>query len=198
MDQSSGGSRHDASLRTWWMRAVGAADLRPAAKLVAWAIGAHMNAEGSCFPSLNKIGEATGTGVSAVKRWVPKIERAGLLSVQRGGGRGRVNTYQAQIPAHLWASIDPKGAHQEQETSPLARVKRPSSGPRSSSEVHKEKGARVPFVFDKNQGPTPLYHQPFCRTCSESHEGANEGLCTSDVSPAIAIALAQARSESSR
>ena len=93
--------------RTTWGHAVGKADLKPTTKLIAYAIGVHMSVEGRAELGRARIGSyAGGVGITAVKRHIARLEEAGLIVVVRGVGKGNVNTYRGQIPAHLLMLIE--------------------------------------------------------------------------------------------
>ena len=89
------------SRKTLWLRAVGATDLDPRRKAVAWAIGSYMNTEASCWPSEATIAVAASVSERTVQRSIPMIEATGLLVVSRERNR-RGNKYIGAIPKHYW------------------------------------------------------------------------------------------------
>lgn len=65
----------------WWILAH--PDLKPMAKLVATAIGGHMNGRLECCPSRDTIAAIIGVDVKTVTRAVMELERAGVMEVTR-------------------------------------------------------------------------------------------------------------------
>jgi len=89
------------SFKTLWLRAVGCTDLDPTAKLIALTIGAFMDTTAKGWPSLVKIAERASISERTIRRRLPDLVDADILTIRKGGGRGLSNVYQGWIPGHL-------------------------------------------------------------------------------------------------
>lgn len=168
----SGGSAsggHLPSRRTLFNRAVGGADdlgRQPDAppiraekvKVVAWAIGSFMDAEGCCFPSRQTIKDCASVSVKTVDRALVVLEARGLLAIERSdggrrqGGRGSSNRYRALIPSNLWHLWSDDLVDELQERYVLGEddelaglsngVRSALNGVRSESQRRQERGQR--------------------------------------------------------
>lgn len=84
-----------------WNRAMLAARLSPAHRLVALALASFANGHsGECWPSAGEIAEVANVAVRTVLRALPELEGAGLVAVDRRCGRGRRSVYRMTLPAH--------------------------------------------------------------------------------------------------
>lgn len=132
------------TMRTDWMRCIALSDLKPNQKLVAYTIGQRMDGTGSAHPGFPRIAKESGLALSTVKRIRQQLEDAGFVSVRIGGGAGRSNVYSATIPSHVWDRLIEERSHQREETVPPAAQNGPTSGTRSTKEVHIE-GSPSPY-----------------------------------------------------
>ena len=102
-----------------WRNAVRDSDLDQTAKLVAYTLSTFMNGHGVCWPARPTLAEACRCSVLTVDRAVVRVERAGLLAVERTkGGRGRSNRYVAILGNGFMgdAVSREKQLHRESET----------------------------------------------------------------------------------
>jgi hypothetical protein len=86
-----------------WMRAVlAAADLPSAARCLAIAIALHLNVKtGQCNPGHKRLADDIGKSTRSVERFLAVLERAGRLTIKRGG-RGQNNNYVLVWPPTRW------------------------------------------------------------------------------------------------
>jgi DNA-binding transcriptional MocR family regulator len=76
-----------------WRWAIRDAPIDTTAKTVAWALDSRMNGGGQCWPSKAQLAADTGLDKRTVDRALGRLELAGFVTVQRGGGRGHPNRY---------------------------------------------------------------------------------------------------------
>ena len=87
------------ALVTFWRDAVFASGLPPMTKLVGLALAQRMNRDGAAECSRAAVADTAGVGMTVTKEAVRRLERCGLLRVDRTvGGRAFVNRYQAVVP----------------------------------------------------------------------------------------------------
>jgi hypothetical protein len=85
-----------APFQVRWIKAVLKSDLDQVAKLVACAIGAHMNRYGQARPSKATLARLCSSGVSTVDRAVRRLQAAGWISFEPSNGR-HANEYQGHL-----------------------------------------------------------------------------------------------------
>jgi hypothetical protein len=97
MADGSGERRHVSGLV--WMRAIRDSDAlgSPTSRVVAWAIGLRMDADGVCWPSLPTIARESRVHRSTVQRHITVLVAEGWLRREKGGGH-RSTRYIAMIP----------------------------------------------------------------------------------------------------
>jgi DNA-binding transcriptional MocR family regulator len=76
-----------------WHDQICKSELDPTARHVGLALCWFMDRTGQCYPSRPTLAERTGYSVRTVERALKRLEQAGDLRVQRGGGRGKTNLY---------------------------------------------------------------------------------------------------------
>jgi DNA-binding transcriptional ArsR family regulator len=81
-----------------WRLELVESELDATARLVGLTLDTFMSAGGVCFPSRAAIAHRSGLDVRTVERATRRLERAGLLRVERGGGR-TCSRYYALIPS---------------------------------------------------------------------------------------------------
>ena len=104
-----------------WTWAIRDAPVDRTAKLVAWALGSRMNGTGECWPSKAQLAADTGLDVRTVDRAVVRLERAGLVTVRRGNGRGHPNRYRPGNPGvnpGASAGVYPEKPRQKRQINP--------------------------------------------------------------------------------
>jgi DNA-binding transcriptional MocR family regulator len=106
MANDSPGSGEQSFRLRWTLAVRDDFRLRPVAKLVAWTLSSHMDANGgSCFPGIPRLAIETGLCENTVRAAVRELEERQYVAVNRGGGRrrggsARTNEYQALLPAN--------------------------------------------------------------------------------------------------
>lgn len=90
------------SPRLHWLLAIRNSSLRPAPRLVAYAVSAFMDSEGVCYPSQAALVAATGLGRRTVQRELHELHRAGWLHRRgemksRRGGRA-IAVWEGRVP----------------------------------------------------------------------------------------------------
>ncbi|MCA1298496.1 helix-turn-helix domain-containing protein [Stappia indica] len=82
-----------------WMMALGIDQrLTPAEMRIGIVLCGYINARsGRAWPTVPTLAEATGTSDSSAKRAIRKLEKVGLISVHRKGGRGHPNYYELRF-----------------------------------------------------------------------------------------------------
>ena len=100
-----------------WIEKAWAVALPAREKLVLLAIVSHANAEGCCWPGIERLVDMTGLSRRTVLRAISTLEDVGVITVERGAGRAnryRVNAHnepQKPVPARHQCQRD-TGANQ--------------------------------------------------------------------------------------
>lgn len=82
-----------------WRQAVTDSNLSPMARLVAFVLSMHMNADGgSCWPSTATVGREAGLSEPSARKHLARLVELGWLS--RRDRPGRTSTFQASYPSH--------------------------------------------------------------------------------------------------
>jgi hypothetical protein len=136
-----------------WRRLILASELRPSARLIAFALSTHMDSDGgSCFPSLTRLQRETGLSRSGVILALAELERASLIERVRGG-RGRPTRYRATSPLTglpVVHSVDPTSALSGPED--VQEDAHNYSG-RAHARRKKERGARAGSARPSKKSP---------------------------------------------
>jgi Helix-turn-helix domain len=135
------GAVRQPSRRTRWVAAVRDSDLPSTAKLVAWALGSFMNAEGECYPKRETIARAAGLHPTTVKRTLSELARRGWVSRCQGGGRGHPSDFRAEIPGVHDTPLSANGERRTQKRGAEDSETGSARRPRSHEEVTKEEAA---------------------------------------------------------
>jgi hypothetical protein len=85
----------EATYRTQWVHEVKDSDLSRSTKLVALTLAAWMDTSGLCWPSITTIAQGAGLKPRATILHLGKLDAAGYIRRQKGGGRGISTRYQA-------------------------------------------------------------------------------------------------------
>jgi hypothetical protein len=80
-----------------WRNEIRDSELDAKAKHVGLTLSTWMSSDGVCYPSRPTQAEACGYSVRTIDRAIARLERAGLLVVSRGTGRGNSNQYAAVL-----------------------------------------------------------------------------------------------------
>ena len=87
------------------------------AKAVGFVLSTYANADGSCFPGLEKIGDGASLSSKSAGLAVSRLQRAGFIEVQRSKGRGS-HRYKLVTPKEVPGSERPNTASTSGLTTP--------------------------------------------------------------------------------
>ena len=83
---------------TW---AVARTGMTPRDKLVLVILANRANERRECWPSMGSLIDDTGLSERSIQDAVKALARAGVLTIEVGGGRGRTNLYRLQTPQNM-------------------------------------------------------------------------------------------------
>jgi len=81
-------------LPRWWITGGLWAQMKPSDLAVAGVLVVHADRDGIAWPSLETIATLAGIRRTVVIEAIKRLTRLGVITIKRGGGRGRSNTYQ--------------------------------------------------------------------------------------------------------
>lgn len=95
--------------------------------LVFLVLADHADERGMCYPSMETIGRKARMTDRGARNVVRRLEAAGYLTIEKGGGRGRSSRYHLQFPAQ--ASEKPDAAEKAEDGSEIKGGKGGTTNP---------------------------------------------------------------------
>ena len=134
------------------MSAVFESDLPATDRLVMLSLADHANDDGLCYPSVGRLTRRTGLGERTIQEAIRRLQKSGLLDVQKNGGPKGVNVYFLNI-------APPQQPHPRSSRTPAddrvnprsSRTPTPAAAAPKPSFNHKEPRASAPLDEKERQ-----------------------------------------------
>lgn len=134
------------------MSAVFESDLPATDRMVMLSLADHANDDGLCYPSIGRLTRRTGLGERTIQEAIRRLEKSGLLDVQKNGGPKGVNVYIINIEP-------PQQPHPRSSRTPAddcvtprsSRTPTPAAAAPKPSRNHKEPRASAPLGDEERQ-----------------------------------------------
>jgi hypothetical protein len=172
-----------AQMRLDWLRAVEHEHVSRNALAVAFAIQEHIDADGSCHPSRERLSSLTGLGLRTVARTIRELKRAGFTKIHSGHRKGNANTYVLTLPdSNGKVSILAHGVGQKatkrrvQNGTPTHKelnsgTAPPRKGVACPSELEKQRPEEPPVRYATAEEITAVFEKALGRKMGKSANG---------------------------